>query len=93
MATTKATKEPEVARDAIEGTWRGVTVWQCPFCERNRDDRAAIEEHIARDHPVYVPHPLAAVAPQENAHGTAATDEIELQRGVSDGGGDADGNG
>lgn len=45
-------QEPEVdPRAPIEATWRGVTVWQCPFCPRDGQDKAEIEAHIAHFHP------------------------------------------
>jgi hypothetical protein len=87
---SKKAKEPEVSRDPIEGTWRGVPVWQCPFCDRDSDNKATIEAHIEGDHPVYVPHPLApatpAVAEEGQANGSTATDQDGVHGTVSDSG-------
>lgn len=73
MARKKAPQtieEPDVSREPITDSWRGETIYRCPFCPRDSSDEGQIREHIAVDHAEPAAHPL-----EDLSHGETDPDE------------------
>lgn len=88
MARKQKTPEPP-AREPIATSWRGESVYRCPFCARDSDRAEAIQEHIDRDHPAVEQEVTDGATDTDQDDGAGA--EPDGGRGRDDDGGQHDG--
>lgn len=48
--TNAARPKPEHVAAPVEFTWEGATMFGCPLCGTNRQDKQLAQEHIDREH-------------------------------------------